>query len=389
MSSYRDDMNDTAVASDRVLTRLRSIAEDTARATSMILSTLVMLVTDTALASDQVLDRARSVPVMEHAQASDEVLGRLTARTLVQDGARTRDTALGTLRLLLQDGAAASDQVLGTQHSVLRDTARAGDKALAHRTHRALMQEQVRASDALIYCVRELAQDGAAAGDAVLARLHARALVQEGAAASDALLGAAGQSLVLTGRARAGGKAFGVLHARDLVQDAPVAAHDELVSLGALLGQVWTATTGEWAMSRWRLGLTGLAVINGVLYATTPEGVFAMDGEGEAITGELHTGAIDMTGDRLGRPHAAYLEYELAGPGAAASIAVTTTQSGVPATYTYPLALRPTADALTNARALLGRGLRGRHFAYTLKLTGSRAYINDWGVLVAPTNRRI
>ena len=47
------------------------------------------------------------------------------------------------------------------------------------------------------------------------------------------------------------------------------------------------------------------------------------------------------------------------------------------------------ADALTNARAVFGRGLRGRHFAYTLRLKGQRAYINDWSVLTAASKRSI
>ena len=70
-------------------------------------------------------------------------------------------------------------------------------------------------------------------------------------------------------------------------------------------------------------------------------------------------------------------------------MAVTTTQSGTPVTYDYPLDARPVADALTNARAVFGRGLRGRHFAYTLRLEGQRAYINDWSVLTAASKRSI
>ena len=38
-------------------------------------------------------------------------------------------------------------------------------------------------------------------------------------------------------------------------------------------------------------------------------------------------------GGVLGCPVSAYLEYELSGAGAAASVAVTTTQSGAPITY--------------------------------------------------------
>ena len=95
---------------------------------------------------------------------------------------------------------------------------------------------------------------------------------------------------------------------------------------------------------------------------------------------------MDMTGDVLAHPLEAHIEYELRGT---ATFDVTTTQAGTPATYSYPLNARPTADALTNARAVFGRGLRGRHFAYTLRLTGQQAYINDWSVLVAPSKRSI
>ena len=38
---------------------------------------------------------------------------------------------------------------------------------------------------------------------------------------------------------------------------------------------------------------------------------------------------------------------------------------------------------------LLGRGLRGRHFGYTLRLKGQHAYINDWTVLTAASKRSI
>ena len=131
---------------------------------------------------------------------------------------------------------------------------------------------------------------------------------------------------------------------------------------------------------------TSLAVIDGVLYGCNSQGVFALDGSSETMTAELRTGAMDMTGGVLAHPLEAHVEYELRGT---ATFDVTTTQAGTPATYSYPLNARPVANALTNARAVFGRGLRGRHFAYTLRLTGQQAYINDWSVLVAPSKRSI
>ncbi|MBX6209533.1 hypothetical protein ISD46_33795, partial [Pseudomonas aeruginosa] len=57
-------------------------------------------------------------------------------------------------------------------------------------------------------------------------------------------------------------------------------------------------------------------------------------------------------------------------------------------TYSYPLESEP-ADELTNGRFKFGRGLRGRHFTFTLRLTGRHGYINDLSVESAPTNRRV
>ena len=390
MSSYRDDMNDTAVVSDQVLMRLRSVAESTVRVSSIILSALAMLVTDAAVAHDHVDDRVVAAIASDEVTVGATVLDRLSARTHVSDTVRAGDGVRERLGALVGDTASASDEVLApTLRALSVDGARASGEVLGQRTHRALAQDQARVSDAPLLRARDLAHDSLAAAGQALGVLHARQRVDDVAAAGEELLGRVAQTAVLTDRARAAGQALGVLYARDLVADLPVAAHDELLGRGALAGQVWTAAAGEWAMSRWRLGLSGLAVIDGVLYATTPEGVFALDGNAEVIAGELRTGAIDVTGGRLGTPHAAYLEYELAGPAPAASVTVTTTQSGAPAGYTYPFALRPVAGSLTNARALLGRGLRGRHFAFALYVSGTRAYINDWGVLAAPGSRRV
>ena len=72
----------------------------------------------------------------------------------------------------------------------------------------------------------------------------------------------------------------------------------------------------------------------------------------------------------------------------AASLAVTTTQSGAAQTYAYPLAVEPAAE-LTNGRFVLGKGLRGRHFAFELQMQARSGVINDLRVDAAPTKRRV
>ncbi len=153
-------------------------------------------------------------------------------------------------------------------------------------------------------------------------------------------------------------------------------------------GYAWTANVDTWAMSRYQdYGFSELAVINGVLYGVAEDGVYQLDAK-EHIEGKLVTGQLDLGQGQLVHPLGAYLEYELSGNTRKLEIGVSTTQSGSKQTYYY---LLPTekSDHLTNGRVLFGRGLRGRHFAFELKMSGEHGYINDLSIDVAATKRRI
>ena len=153
-------------------------------------------------------------------------------------------------------------------------------------------------------------------------------------------------------------------------------------------GQAWTANTDTWAVSRYQpYNFEGLSVINDQVYAWNDQGVFVVGTEGEAIQAKLETGKLDF-GESLVHPTAAYLEYEMLGADKQLNIAVTTTQSGKPATYTYTLADEQ-ADHLTNGRLLFGRGLRGRHFAFGISIYAQSAKINSLSLEFTKTARRI
>lgn len=153
-------------------------------------------------------------------------------------------------------------------------------------------------------------------------------------------------------------------------------------------GYAWTANVDTWAMSRYQdYGFSELAVINGVLYGVAEDGVHQLDAK-ELIEAKLVTGQLDLGQGQLVHPLGAYLEYELSGNTRKLEIGVSTTQSGTKQTYYY---LLPTekADYLTNGRVLFGRGLRGRHFAFEIKISGEHGYINDLNIDVSATKRRV
>jgi hypothetical protein len=79
------------------------------------------------------------------------------------------------------------------------------------------------------------------------------------------------------------------------------------------------------------------------------------------------------------------LEYSLDGQ---LSVDVGTTQTGYQQTFNYVLRKEP-SDYLTNGRVIFGRGLRGRHFEFSVNIQGTTAYINDMVVNITKTKRRI
>ena len=383
MSSYRDDMNDTAVASSSTWMGLRTIAEGTARASSVILSALFVLHIGTATASDGVTDSAMHL-LEDVATASDLAVGHAILRNRVTDGARANDAILGRVLHLLTDTAQASDSVMQGVLDTVRDGATIGSTVLHQRRAADLRTDKARVTDVILSVARVLVVDAAQAEDWVGGRARGSLLSVDAATVGDAVIDARQASAaVLADRAIASSELFGRLLSADVIADVAL-VDGQAVQFGDF-GQAWTTNTGSWPMSRYApFTFTSLAVIDGVVYATGAGGVFALDSQDEDIAALMRTGKLDLGKDTLVRLVEAPVEYELDG---IAALDVTQTQSGTsPETYTYEPDERPTLE-LTNSRFQLGRGLKGRHFTFALTLQGRRGYINDLRVTVAPSKR--
>lgn len=153
-------------------------------------------------------------------------------------------------------------------------------------------------------------------------------------------------------------------------------------------GNAWTANVDTWAMSRYQdYSFSELVVIDGVLYGVGADGVYRLDAN-SFVDAKLTTGQLDLGQGQLVHPLGAYLEYELSGSSKKFEIGVSTTQSGTKQTYTYNLPTEP-SNYLTNGRVLFGRGLRGRHFSFEIKISGEHGYINDFSIDMTATKRRV
>ena len=384
MSSYRDDMNDTLRLQGDAVSKLRSLGESTMRLRDGVEHRLQTL-TEDGVALSGVFTDSTTIVRGDGVALGDEVFGGVTRRSTVTEQVRLSDVVILKRKTLVEDSIALADD---TEHAVAArttDAATFSDQVFGQRRVVHLVVDSIRLGDAAPRIARELVTEAFVVGEAYSGKLHATDFLSDSLALAAEDDTTTTTDSLLVERLRLSDEVWGTLHARNTVTDELV-LWDEVLQTGDY-GQAWTASTQSWAMSRFApFTFTSLAVIDDVLYGCNSRGVFALDGDTETMTAELRTGAMDMTGGVLAHPLEAHIEYELRGT---ATFDVTTTQAGTPATYSYPLNARPTADAMTNARAVFGRGLRGRHFAYTLRLTGQQAYINDWSVLVAPSKRSI
>lgn len=385
MAHYRDDTHEIAVASSRIWGGLRSIVEEIVKASDRVLFGLLVLHSVAAAASDEVIDIAGST-IVEQAQASDEVLDSVVASSLIVERGLALDQTVGRLRVLHDVLARARDETTGHMGALIVDAAQASVDVTGLRNVSSLTVETARVSDFTGQAASVLIEESAQADDRYLHWGRFSELIEDGALAAVELHGAhQGAVFVVLETARAGSELFDRLAAAELVVEQAVA---EGQALGIDLGQAWTANADTWAMSRYApYTYESLAVVDGVLYGIANDGVYALDGGEEVVEGELRTGKLDLGGGALVRPVSAYLEYSLADEGEA-SMDVVTTQSGSAQSYTYSLPEKP-ASELTNGRFTFGRGLRGRHFGFSLRLTGKSGHINDASVYVAPTKRRV
>lgn len=389
MSNYRDDETTTAVATDSSWVQWGALIGDVSRVTaSAVAIGLGVLVTSTATASDEASSRSLFMPV-EQAQAGDDASTYLHAVTLARDSARGADSPLSVrVGLLATETATASDEAATTVLHVLTDQAGASDAPFV-RIAGPVTVDTARGFDAPVYRAAETAIDTATGSDDAHARTRARQTDRATATASDeAFIGQVGAQIA-SASARAGDEAVALVHAWNVAQDAAIASDWPLFDDERTVGQAWTANTQTWAMSRYDpYGFEHIAAINGVLYGCNADGVYLLRGDGESIEGRIETGRLDLGAGALVHPVSAYLEYRLTGALPAAQMDVTTSQTGVAQTYTYDLPDKP-ADELVGGRFTFGRGLRARHFAFTLRLTGQRGHVNDVSVMHVPTNRRV
>lgn len=154
---------------------------------------------------------------------------------------------------------------------------------------------------------------------------------------------------------------------------------------GALAWVLSTETGGAFAYDNF--GFDSIAEYNGVLYATSPMGIYELSGEtddGRDVSAQLKTGFLDFDQDQSKRLSDLYAGYI----GGRLQVEVETYE-GPQDVYTYDMEERE-ADAPRNNRIIVGKGLVSRYWRFTFKnVDGADFQIYDLSAVVGVSNRRL
>lgn len=386
MAIYRDDALENIFLSDSTWLRLRAIAEDRIVFSDSNLSRIKAHLEDSFSLADEITQTGAISTAVDGFNLSDQITGQRIVRSLLSDQVNLFDTAYRFTAENIEDQLALDDFTLSTTLALSTDSIHFVESISGQRYARILSHDQFKLTDLANTVAAEQVIDSILLGDFTQDKLRAQSYLIDSISFADQDLSSVQLHSHAIDTLQLGDSTQSKLTGRTDSNDY-FSIYDELKD-SKVYGQAWTANTNTWAMSRYMpYSFDGLSVINGKLYGWNDQGVYMVDQASHLIHGLIETGKLDF-GDSLVHPTAAYLEYEMSGQDKQLSIAVTSTQSGNPATYTYMLP-NEEADHLTNGRVLFGRGLRGRHFSFAISIAATSAKINALSMDFTKTTRRI
>lgn len=386
MATYRDDALDNIFLSDSNWLRLKSMAEDYLVLSDLTQTRIRVDLGDSFHLADEVNQSGVIYNAYDAFQLFDSVTSQKIARTNLLEKFRLTDSVYAFLSEHTDDQIILSDATLAKIKSKSTDAIQLNESITAQRYVKQFSYDQFKLTDQTNTIASVQVSDSILLDDFYQDKIYAKSYAFDDLVFSDEVLS----------NVQLNNHVIDSIRLVDSVQSRLKARSDinnyfslyDTIKDSKVYGQAWTANTDTWAMSRYMpYNFDGLSVINGKLYGWNDQGVYLMGQASHLINGLIETGKLDF-GDGLVHPTAAYLEYEMSGHGKQLSVAVTSTQSGKPATYTYMLPDEE-SEHLTNGRVMFGRGLRGRHFAFTISIAATSAKINALSVDFAKTTRRI
>lgn len=207
MSEYRDDSQDTAIASDSTFGGLRAVVDEVLRVSDALLFGIAITLSSSAIASDEVIDSSVQV-LTDSALISDSVIDSKQASQLHSDSAKISDSTKYGLFVVTDDSAIISDSLpAGTITALTIDSAGVSDSVTDQRNVVSVISDSAKASDSLTAIIKDMADDSAGVTDNVTDKLLAVQIIDEQVAAVDSVDSTT--AYLVTDSARAYGQTYG------------------------------------------------------------------------------------------------------------------------------------------------------------------------------------
>ena len=188
MSNYRDDNQDTAIASSKTFGGLSAVVDELLRVSDALLFGIAITLSSQAIASDEVIDNSIQV-LHDSALITDSMTDAKHASQTHLDSAKISDSLRYNLMTMQPDSAAISDDLLvGAVTALSIDSAQAGGNTTGQRNAASMAKDSAKASDGVTAVIKDMANDSAGATDSAVDKLRGVQFIDEQAAASDALI---------------------------------------------------------------------------------------------------------------------------------------------------------------------------------------------------------
>jgi len=189
MSNYRDDNQDTAIASSKTFGGLSAVVDEVLRMSDALLFGIAIILSSSALASDEVIDSSIQV-LQDSALISDQVIDTKSSIQLHTDSAKANEQYQYGLLAVQYDSAIASDELLiGSTRSITTDSAKVSDSTTSQRIVSHLVADSARAKDGITAIERDLIIDRLVVADSTTDKLQAVQLINDSTGATDSATG--------------------------------------------------------------------------------------------------------------------------------------------------------------------------------------------------------
>lgn len=217
MSNYRDDNQDTAIASNKTFGGLHAVVDEVLRLSDALLFGIAITLSSSALASDEVIDSSIQV-LHDSAFISEQVTDTNAVSNLHTDSAKMSEQYQHGLLAVQSDSATANDELLsGSTRSITTDSAQVSDSTTSQRIVSHLITDSARATDVITAIERDLIIDSLVIADSATDKIQAVQLINDSAGVTDSAIGSI--ATLITDSAFAYGKPFTQRNVTSFVAD--------------------------------------------------------------------------------------------------------------------------------------------------------------------------